>query len=57
MMDSGWTASAGKQLELANKAARKAVRLLTYLAAASARPDTLPCIEPLPEDNRFGSTG
>jgi len=45
----------GKQLELANKAARKAVRLLTYLAAASARRDTAPCIEPLPGDNRFGA--
>jgi polyhydroxyalkanoate synthase len=47
----------GKQLELVDKAARKTVRLLTYLAAASVRRDTPPCILPLPGDNRFGAKG
>ena len=43
----------GKRMELADKAARKANRLLAYIAAASIRPDTPPCIEPLPGDYRF----
>jgi polyhydroxyalkanoate synthase len=43
----------GKQMELADKAARKAGRLLAYIAAASVRPDTPPCIAPLPGDYRF----
>jgi polyhydroxyalkanoate synthase len=47
----------GKRLELADKATRKAIRLMTYMAAASARSDTPACIEPLPGDNRFRSKG
>ncbi len=42
----------GKRLELADKANRKAARLLSYLAAA-ADSDAPPCIEPLPGDYRF----
>ncbi len=43
----------GKRLELADKAARKAARLLAYLAAASLHADAPACIEPLPGDYRF----
>ena len=46
-------AAPGKRMELAYKAARKMSRLGTYLAAATANPDTPPCIEPLPGDARF----
>jgi len=46
-------AASGKRMELAYKAARKMSRLGTYLAAATANPDTPPCIEPLPRDARF----
>lgn len=45
----------GKRLELADKAMRKLHRLLTYIAVASARPGTPPCIEPPPGDIRFRS--
>ncbi|BBK41634.1 poly-beta-hydroxybutyrate polymerase [Allostella vacuolata] len=47
----------GKQLELVDKACRKAVRLATHVAAASADPATPPCIEPLPGDYRFRADG
>ena len=43
----------GKRLELLEKAARKSNRLLTHISAASIDPDTHPCIDPLPGDNRF----
>lgn len=43
----------GKQLELANKAARKSARLLSHVAASTLDSDTPPCIEPLPGDHRF----
>jgi polyhydroxyalkanoate synthase subunit PhaC len=46
-------AAPGKQIELVDTAAREAGRLSTYIAAASAHPDTPPCIVPLPGDNRF----
>ena len=47
----------GKRLELVDKASRKAIRLLTYLASANADPDTPVCIEPLPGDYRFVADG
>ncbi|MCO6419611.1 alpha/beta fold hydrolase [Siccirubricoccus sp. KC 17139] len=43
----------GKRMELVDKAGRKAVRLLTWLAASAAQRETPPCIEPLPGDYRF----
>ncbi|SHK21479.1 polyhydroxyalkanoate synthase [Roseomonas rosea] len=43
----------GKRMELADKAGRKAVRLLTWLAASCAQQEVPPCIEPLPGDYRF----
>ena len=45
--------SPGKQQQLLEKAARKAVRFAVYAARAAADPDTPPCIEPLPHDRRF----
>jgi polyhydroxyalkanoate synthase len=45
--------SPGKQAELMQKAARKAIRYAVYAARAAAFPDTPPCIEPLPQDRRF----
>jgi polyhydroxyalkanoate synthase len=47
----------GKRLELADKAVRKTLRLLTYAAATAGEPGTPPCIEPLPGDNRFRADG
>ena len=43
----------GKRLELLQKAMRKGNRLATHLAAAALDPETPPCIEPLPGDERF----
>ncbi|NML76539.1 alpha/beta fold hydrolase [Rhizobium sp. S-51] len=43
----------GKRLELMQKAMRKGNRLATHLAAAALDPETPPCIEPLPGDERF----
>lgn len=43
----------GKRLELVDKARRKNARLLAYIAAMAAEPDSCPCIEPLPGDERF----
>lgn len=43
----------GKRAELAQKALRKAGRLTAHLAAAAIDPETPPCIEPLPGDERF----
>lgn len=45
--------SPGKQIELAQKAARKSARLWNHLATTAFYPDTAGCIEPLPGDNRF----
>lgn len=45
----------GKRLELADKAARKSMRLWLHMAAACACSDATPCIEPLPGDDRFRS--
>jgi polyhydroxyalkanoate synthase len=46
-------ASPGKQIELMQKAARKATRFLVQAARSTAQPDTPPVIEPLPQDDRF----
>ena len=45
--------SPAKQLRLVEKSLRKNVRLMNYLQNAGIDPDTPPCIEPLPQDNRF----
>ncbi len=49
--------SPGKQVELADKAARKTFRLLAYAARRPFDPTTPPCIEPLPGDHRFDHPG
>jgi len=47
-------ASPGKQLQLADKAMRKAARFTNYAARNAWRDgDAAPCIEPLPQDKRF----
>ena len=45
----------GKQLELASKAVRKALRLAGYAASGLLEPEADPCIEPLPGDRRFAA--
>ena len=46
--------SPGKQLQLTDKARRKALRLLAFMAhCATAAGHAEPCIEPLPQDRRF----
>lgn len=45
--------SPGRQVALAEKAARKTTKLWSHLAASVAHPETPPCIRPLPGDNRF----
>jgi polyhydroxyalkanoate synthase len=45
--------SPGKQQQLLEKTARKAVRFGIYAARAAADPATPPCIEPLAHDRRF----
>jgi polyhydroxyalkanoate synthase subunit PhaC len=47
----------GKQLQLVEKAGRKATRLSMYAANAAADPKTPPCIDPLPQDRRFNDEG
>jgi polyhydroxyalkanoate synthase len=49
--------SPGKQQQLAEKAVRKAIRFLTYASDVAADPDCPPCIDPLPQDNRFRGEG
>src|SRR5690606_30129795 len=46
-------AAPGKRMELADKANRKAARLLCHLAEVAAQPDPAACIEPLSGDYRF----
>ena len=46
-------ASPGKQLQLVEKAARKAMRFAQYAGRRTLAHDTPPCIEPLPQDGRF----
>jgi polyhydroxyalkanoate synthase len=45
--------SPGKQVDLARKVLRKALRFGVYVARSAVRPDTPPAIEPLPQDQRF----
>mgnify|MGYP000058218434 CR=1 FL=1 len=45
--------SPGKQVQLAEKAARKSARLTVQQSAALRDPETPPCIEPLEHDDRF----
>ncbi|HVJ33656.1 MAG TPA: alpha/beta fold hydrolase [Terriglobia bacterium] len=45
--------SPGKQAALMEKATRKWVRLMTFLARSAAYQETPNCIEPLPQDHRF----
>ena len=47
--------SPGKQARLAEKALRKALRISLYSAQRLANTDAPPCIQPLPQDNRFNS--
>ncbi len=47
--------SPGKQMELAQKAVRKAIRFALYAARAVAEPGCPCCIEPLPQDRRFAA--
>ncbi|MBE0412304.1 alpha/beta fold hydrolase [Yoonia sp.] len=51
-----WThlaGSPGKQLQLIEKATRKAMRLAVHAGELARYPDAAPCIEPLPHDHRF----
>jgi polyhydroxyalkanoate synthase len=45
--------SPGKQAQLADKAARKALRFALYAARAAKDSETPACIQPLPQDHRF----
>lgn len=47
----------GKQIRLAEKAARKLQRMGLYLTELARDPETPPCIEPLPQDRRFRHPG
>lgn len=47
----------GKRLDLAYKALRKSQRLANYISCACTHPDTSPCIEALPGDDRFRAKG
>src|SRR6476660_8879408 len=47
------TFSPGKQLQLVDKAARKALRFSNYLRCCAERASFEPCIAPLPQDRRF----
>lgn len=48
-------AAPGKQLELVNKAARKAARLGGHVASGLFQPGVESCIQPLPGDRRFAA--
>ncbi len=45
--------SPGKRARLVEKAARKGARLASFTTRCARDPGTPPCIEPLPQDNRF----
>ncbi|WP_244504576.1 PHA/PHB synthase family protein [Jannaschia faecimaris] len=47
----------GKQVQLVEKASRKAARLAVYAVTAARDPDCQPCIEPLAHDRRFDDGG
>lgn len=48
--------SPGKQAQLIQKAIRKTIRFATYAAHASIDSETPPCIQPLPQDERFSGS-
>jgi polyhydroxyalkanoate synthase len=51
-------ASPGKQMQLAEKAARKTIRFAEYAYRSALHGDkSAPCIEPLPQDRRFSGEG
>ena len=47
--------SPGKQADLVRKALRKSVKFGAYLERVATGKDEAPCIEPLPQDRRFGA--
>ncbi|MDX1512485.1 MAG: alpha/beta fold hydrolase [Gammaproteobacteria bacterium] len=47
--------SPGKQIQLAEKAYRKAATLTRYMSECTRCPDIPACIEPLPQDRRFSA--
>lgn len=47
----------GKQIQLVEKAARKAMRFSVYATERARSPQTPPCIAPLPHDHRFDEPG
>jgi polyhydroxyalkanoate synthase len=49
--------SPGKQVQLIEKAARKAMRIGVYAGEVARKPDADPCIDPLPHDHRFEHEG
>lgn len=49
--------SPAKQLELVQKALRKAVRFYVYAFRCASQSGAQPCIEPLPQDKRFSGEG
>ncbi len=49
--------SPGKQVQLMEKAARKAMRLGIYAGEVARDPNAPPCIDPLPHDHRFEHEG
>ena len=49
--------SPAKLVRLVEKTARKSCRLMNYLPQAYSHPGQAPCIEPLPQDNRFLEDG
>ena len=49
--------SPGKQVQLMEKAARKAMRLGIYAGTVARDPNATPCIDPLPHDHRFEHEG
>ena len=48
-------ASPAKSQQLAQEGLRNTIRLLTYLSGLASDPASPPCIEPLPQDQRFSS--
>jgi polyhydroxyalkanoate synthase len=47
----------GKRMQLAEKFAKKWLRLANYAARHLSQQDTTPCIVPLPQDHRFDAPG
>ena len=49
--------SPGKQIELVEKAARKSTKFARHVGQLALRPNTPPCIKPMPNDRRFSHPG